>query len=184
MSLVLKKIDRTELVRQLSLCLKMEHKTSAVAIPRRNGPVEAVVKVAQTENGIFLYSFERNSPLIEMAPMMGSSMHEYNIKELIDALNNCQDERVWLQWPDDNPSTVVGKVFAIGCGDRMDAWLVPVPKDIGEINEDVRVRCAEKCEHARNGRQCGDCELVATCEISREVGEKIVSEREGDPCES
>jgi len=181
MSLVLKRIGRTELVRQLENCRKgFEHDKSEVIVPLRSGKKGHIVKVDDSERGVFLCMCDDEMmKFISLAPLIGSKIHELDLEELIYDLSERSSEKVWIGWPDNNTHTVVGKVLAVGTKEKLIVSLFPVPEDIEIVNVRVMEICAEYCESAKNGMQCGDCPICGDCEILAMADDKIIKEREG-----
>lgn len=174
MSMVLRKTGREELVRQLEYCLTAPHESSKVVVVFRGGKRNnTVVKVEETQNGVFLYPFESGSELIAMAPLFGSRMRELSVEDLVEGLKGCSSDDVYLQWPSDDPRTVVGKVLGIVVNGELKVVLWPVPKDIERVNEEVRKICARKCRVAELGMQCGDCPKLGNCDILRDADREI-----------
>lgn len=178
MSMMLKRIGRTEFVGLLekSVGIVKSEKYKALVTMRKGG-MWSVVKIVEGDNGVFLCIAPEMDPMIGLAGFFGSDIHEHSVNEIIGRLKSCRNEDVWLQWPEESPHTVPGKVFAIGTEKEMTVFIVPVPKDIDDLNERVREMCAKKCKSAELGLQCGECDGMAACKVLEEVTLEIEKER-------
>lgn len=181
MSMTLHRLDREEIIaefRWIADRFKDERpKRSSVVSPGRDGRRRSVVKVVENGKGTFLCLFDEGSPVVPLAKLMHSDVHEFDFPELLARLEKCSGADVWLQWPDDAPRTVVGKILAVLAGDTLVVGLTPVPKDIEEVNREVHRRVSEDCETARGGMECGDCPMLATCDVIAGVDAEIAKEK-------
>lgn len=177
MSMTFHRLDRKDILEELYwIGERMNYPKSEVISINKHGARAAIIKVEEKANGVFVFPFEAGNPILALAPFFGSKMYEYDLGDFVAALEECTHDDVWLQWPTDKPHTVIGKILGIGHGDTLTVNLTPVPKDIEEINERVRLMASEKCEVAKAGTQCGDCPKLTGCAILKEVDEKITAD--------
>jgi len=180
MSMTLHRLDRSEILRELHwIGERMNYPKSEIVSINRHGVRTAIVKAEEKANGVFLFPFEAGNPLLKLAPFMGSRMHEYDLGDLVSELESFTHDDVWLQWPAGEPHTVVGKILGVGHGDTLTVNLTPVPKDIEEVNRLVHEKVlAAGCELAKDFAECGDCPMIAGCEILAKVDREVTDERD------
>jgi len=179
MDATLHRIRRHELLKQLyDIGEKFNCVTSSVGIVRPNGTVDAVVKVEECANGVFLCPFEAKIPILSLAPFFGSKVRELDLGDVVSSLEGCEHEDVWLQWPKGEPHTVPGRLFAVYRTDRkhLDVAIFPSPKDIDAINERVHVIVSADCGRARHGAECGKCSICSQCEILKKADAEVRKE--------
>lgn len=173
---MLKKIGRTELISQLEKSVSAFGGTdNRLSVPMRDGGVWSVVKVEERGNGVFLCTAPFDEKLKKLSEFFGSTLHEHDTRELVSALKSCTGEDVWLQWPDDDPRSVPGKVLCVCSGEGSTTYVFPVPKDIEDIGNRIHAECAKKCKSAKMGLRCEECEAITSCEVL-EGAEQVIKE--------
>jgi len=179
MDATLHRIRRHELLKQLYMIGESFNcVTSEVVVIRPEGTVDAVVKVEECANGVFLCPFEAKNPILKLAPFFGSKVRELDLGDVVSALEGCERENVWLQWPKGEPRTVPGKVLAAFDGSKkhLKVAIFPSPKDIDAINERVHVIVSADCGRARHGTECGQCTICSQCEILKKADAEVRKE--------
>ena len=175
------KLDRSEILRELDWVKHSigENCTSSeVVIINRNGEKLRVVKVKDTPKGVFLYDLpETLQSAIHLAPYMGSDMKILDVDELYQKLSDTEHEDVWLQFYDEKPHTVVGKVLGVRIEDKLLVSLTPVPEDIEEVNRFVHEEVSKECAAARSGVQCGACPNLRGCKTLEAVDKRLCETR-------
>ena len=174
MSMTLHRLDRGEIIAEFRWIVdrfKDERpKRSSVVSIGRAGRKSSVVKVVENGRGTFLCLLDEGNPVASLAGFMRGDAHKLDFPELLARLERCSGADVWLQWPDDDPRTVVGKILAVLAGDTLVVGLMVTP-DLFELD-------AAHCGHIEGAHFHVPMRFFCTVQPTDRIAQKIPRYRE------